>query len=631
MGVCMDESRIVEILKSANNPEKVALLQEIAKKPLSAVSVEMVDTVKCLTNDSDVAVRFWARKVFVPLVPVDAGQELSEELSPDILFRKLADAQSHFVANGILEKIMAKRDSASFRQLVEYLNNCNDAVVISFLVKNLATNFPSGETITVIEPFLQHLDDRVVSNCLEGLEHIPSIESAVLINRMLVRNNHRVKAAAAKALSHSDPELMKTAINRMLDDKNSPHTLIAACHAIGQLKGEEFLPRLAEIIADPIVGDNALEAATNIGGAATIGYLESLLDNADPELKKKLMGSIETIKINNRVREFGKAIGDALQDKKKACEAWSRSIIKKISKKSKDVLESGKQRLEDSHINIGSISNVAKTGLQQANSFDIRIVLLVIAILLFGVLFLRWTQQTAVIMTSKEACVNLELIINQKSDFGQKLEAFNKDMEVVGNICTPIMKVQPWLNDLEKLQKFEAYDFKFSDYLEKYFPLQTQVLNWAVDGTTKVLEKVGELENFRSQFQASYSDFNAGMREIRSGIYSWQNFDQTASASERILMVIGSYRKKIEEVCDLVKNAEKKMLELNDFLNFEKIQEMPILGRVVKSMQGGVDEIVKALQTAQNELTKFKNHFDEENDVLETIVQTAIRIKRADS
>jgi len=633
----MEESGMREILLAGNNPAKVVLLQELSKKSLSAASADLASAIRCLANDSDVAVRFWARKVAASLPPIVANREnasaQNEALPQDILFRRLADAQSHLVANELLGKILARRDPETSGLLFEYLKNCSDPIVISFLVKNLALNFPTGDTVRILEKFLQHHDERVVANCLEGLEHIPSIESAILINRMLIHDNHRVKSAAAKALFRFEPEVAKNAINQMLADKNNPHILIVACHAIGYLKCEDFLPRLMEMIPDPLVGDDALKAATNIGGEVAIGYLEALLATQDPELKQKIAGCIETVKANNQIRAVGQAISAALNEKKKACEAWGKSIIKKVGEISSDALKAGKQRLEHSDINFDSISGAAKIGIKKAKNFDLRLLPLVFTAVLLAYLLLQWVQQPTLSIkkTSKEACIELEAIVSQKGDFGQKLEAFNKDMEVVGKICSPIMKVQPWLNDLEKLQKFEAYDFKFSDYLEKYFPLQTQIFNWAIDGTKQVLEKVGELENFRSQFQASYSDFNAGINDIRRGEFSWQNFDRTASASENLLRVMGSYRKKIGEICSQVKNAENKMLELKAFLQFEKIQETPMLGRLVKSLQSGVDEIVKALQTVQNEINGFKDHFNEENQVLMSINSMVKGLERGDS
>ncbi len=283
----MNEKEIIKDI-SSNDPLKVILvLQNLAKNPFENYSSELLEKLVELTKNKDIGLKFWAKKALASSKVSENSEEMSESLpdnlSIDGLFEKLNTAPSHFVAIEVLVKIFAKRDPLSYQRLIDYLNSCQDSVISSHLVKNLCIYFPTEATLKVISPYLKHPDDRVIANAFEGLEFIDSPKSTLLITQMLGHENHRVRANAAKALAKKDPDATKKVIRVMINAKDRPHFIIAACHAISQLQAKEFLPELASLAENPILSEMAVCAIKNIGGPEAVAYLESLAETEDRE------------------------------------------------------------------------------------------------------------------------------------------------------------------------------------------------------------------------------------------------------------------------------------------------------------------------------------------------------------
>lgn len=324
----------IAVLQSSDNPAKVSMLQALVKNPLENPSGDFLAAVETLVNDGDIAVRFWAKKVFSSLPkqsPEIVESELAaEELPFDVLLKKLEDSQSHFIANEVIRKIFEKTSPDIFQSLIKYLGNCKDEIVISFLVKNLGIHFPTEETLTIIAPYLRHTDERVVANAVEGIEAIRSPKAIVLISQMLDHNNHRVKANAAKALAKQDPETAKSIVLRMLQMKDKPHFVIAGCHAIQQIKGEEFLPELVNLITDSVVGENALDAIVGIGGEVAEGYLEAAGEVEDAELKGKIQVALDRVRRSSQLKKVKTTVLNSIHKGKDALVKIGESVKEKI-------------------------------------------------------------------------------------------------------------------------------------------------------------------------------------------------------------------------------------------------------------------------------------------------------------
>lgn len=328
-----------EILSALNTDDKlaiIALLQKLVKISLKQPSTELLRKLQSLRNDEDIAIRFWVKKVCADLKTEVGKPELEikdeKELSLELLFQKLNEAQSHFIANEVLKKIFSKKDQSALEPILKYLQSCSDPIIISYLVKNLCFFFPTEKTMMLVAPYLKHEDDRVVANCVEGLEIIPSPKATLLINQMLSHENHRVKANAAKALANRDPETTKKVISVMLQSKEKPHFIIAACHAIGCLKQEHFLPELAKLVQNPLLTESALNAIEKIGGENAIGYLEALSETNDQETKDKIIHTIQRIKRGDNLKVIAEGVDVVLKAGKESAVAFGKAILDKAKK-----------------------------------------------------------------------------------------------------------------------------------------------------------------------------------------------------------------------------------------------------------------------------------------------------------
>lgn len=341
----------IAILNSNDNVAKVKLLQKMVKEKSCENDSLIIESVKRLCENEDIAVRFWAKKVSSNFVSkhsetLDRQPEEEENLTLEVLLKKLYGSPSHFVANEVIQKILEKKEETSYVELVKYLKACSDSIVISFLVKNLCIAFPSENTLAVVLPFLKHSDDRVVANCVEGLGFIPSPKATLLINQMLSHENHRIRANAAKALANKEPETTKKVIKLMLQAQDKPHFVIAACYAIKELRLEEFLPDLSGLILKPILSEASISAILNIGGEIALGYLEPFYPCEDKDVNVRLEKAIEKLKFDLKVKSLGQNIGNVLKDGKESLGALGKSIVGKLKSANEELKNKADQLMK---------------------------------------------------------------------------------------------------------------------------------------------------------------------------------------------------------------------------------------------------------------------------------------------
>ncbi len=262
-----DETTATASLSDSSNPQLlVPFLQNLLIQS-EEIDTQTAEKIGVLVTHGDLAVRFWARRVYNRFQCIKsfsddvtpADDEMPEKI--ELLHRKLtAVNRSPFLAMSVIEQILKRREPQSLLFLSEYLDRCDDPFQLSFLTKNLCAYFPTEEVLQRVVPFLKHTDSRVVANTIEGIEKIRSDKGIPIFTQMLRHDNHRVRANALKALARYDSEKTIYALSEMLKMREKPHFVIAACHAVCELKNPVFLPVLAENLGYRLLFDDSLRA-----------------------------------------------------------------------------------------------------------------------------------------------------------------------------------------------------------------------------------------------------------------------------------------------------------------------------------------------------------------------------------
>ncbi|MFZ2960155.1 MAG: HEAT repeat domain-containing protein [Candidatus Ozemobacteraceae bacterium] len=282
---------LLELLRSEDAAVRVSALQFLVQNPHFARNEEVVILLKPLADEPDGTVRFWARKVIAELERSVASHNvfdpslqklrkilLPTDLHPENIQERVQACISGQDAIDLLKPIVDLRRSEFLDSLISILETSKDVRVIAYLVKSLGCRFPQDRLIPLIGKFLDHDDDRVSANAIEGLENIGSSNSIGDFARLLDHKSHRVRANAAKALSKFDAVIAGETLEQMLRDKDHPHIIIGACHAIKQLKAESFLSDLVPLVGDPLISESALEAISSIFENTALKFMDGLLE-----------------------------------------------------------------------------------------------------------------------------------------------------------------------------------------------------------------------------------------------------------------------------------------------------------------------------------------------------------------
>ncbi len=259
------------MLNSEKNTDVVYYLQNIFLQDQSPEE-DILGKIDSFRSHKDPGVRFWARKVynkfFASRAIKDSAEEqhsLEQAVDTEILHKKLLNVQeSTFMAISVMEQILKKAEPQSLPFLISHLKAVKDPFQISFLAKHLCFAFPSDELLNTIIPFLKHTDDRVVANAIEGIERLRTEKGIPYCSEMLRHKNQRVRANAAKALFHFNKEKTYRALAQMLQTREEPHHVLAACFAVRELKEPRFLPILAENLSSRILFEDTLSAIRSI-------------------------------------------------------------------------------------------------------------------------------------------------------------------------------------------------------------------------------------------------------------------------------------------------------------------------------------------------------------------------------
>ncbi len=185
-------------------------------------------------------------------------------VASSIISQSLANRQHNFIAAPLLNKLKNAReseialhelewatrlDTVAFKKALElYLDRCTEEKHISWLVKNLPRAYPDPEQIPLLTSFLTYGDERIVSNTIEGLENIKDPMAISIIAQMLDHASPRVRSTAAAALARANPDKAHKALEFMLKNPDDTAMIKAACHAISQLKHENFAELLLPLL-----------------------------------------------------------------------------------------------------------------------------------------------------------------------------------------------------------------------------------------------------------------------------------------------------------------------------------------------------------------------------------------------
>ncbi|MBF0547243.1 MAG: HEAT repeat domain-containing protein [Candidatus Riflebacteria bacterium] len=310
-------SEIINRLGSIDPEERSRALQELFRDPFLLSNDGITSLVTKMLRDSDEGVRFWARRLNHSFfeernkskreAKICFSENLADISSPEQilqLFEKLKTlSDSPMLAIEVIAKILEFKEPSVVDPLLKLLGSFKDPILISFLVKHLPITFPKINLENALIPYLQHSDNRVIANAIEGLEAIGGTNSIALFAQLLKHSSPRVRANAAKALGRSNPELSFQIFSKMLEYKQKPHFIIAALHAIKQLNNFDFLPKLFEFFSDPVVGNDAIEAFAHLHLNQLVKRIEAISNPEVAEKTKKILVAQTGGKILNWMQE----------------------------------------------------------------------------------------------------------------------------------------------------------------------------------------------------------------------------------------------------------------------------------------------------------------------------------------
>jgi ankyrin repeat protein len=256
-----------------------------------------------LCHDDDPGVQFWAKKVRMKFAPTSEADKPAAGKKPvptaskpktlPEFMERLRNTKGCFLCQELIRQILELKAPQTRAALLAYLQEVQDPMILSFLVKKLGQEFRDPALIVHLKPLLAHADERVVANTLEGIEALHVKESIVIFAQMLNHESHRVRANAAKAINTYDQEVSRTIFTQMLGMEERPHFIIAACKAIRETKDVYFLPALVHVGTNPLITADALETIQTLGGKDLLeAFHQKMAVHPDPE---KTAGLIESI------------------------------------------------------------------------------------------------------------------------------------------------------------------------------------------------------------------------------------------------------------------------------------------------------------------------------------------------
>ena len=204
--------------------------------------------------------------------------QLSERSELDlVVLRKHLEAEDHAVR---LEAVaaageLAWQDSLPF--LVARLAEESHPWVISKLTKVIGT-LGDKDSLDVLVKFLDHEDERVRANTIEGIEALPGDEKFRYLMPRLEDPSPRVRANALKALQALGGEQFSALLGRMVHSPEVDQRL-SVLYALGAIRGQAAHGHLARMMEDdhPEVRARAITLMGRRGDMAAAQALIALM------------------------------------------------------------------------------------------------------------------------------------------------------------------------------------------------------------------------------------------------------------------------------------------------------------------------------------------------------------------
>ncbi len=246
---------ILAVLQEGNDEERRAILEFLALQCRISVNEARacLPLIQNLVYHPEAEVRFFARKAAQRLL--DEHRCLVDESSPengeaanggrlpprDVLLRKIR-LGSRYVVFEALERLTESGDPNLFTPLIEFLQQETDPYKVSFLVRRLS-RIPDPRVPDTLVGYLDHQDFRVVANALEGLAELPTPHLQERFTALAASSDHRVRAAAIRALFRYDRSAARLALEGMLR-RDSVAFQEAAMHVLAQVMAPDLEPLL---------------------------------------------------------------------------------------------------------------------------------------------------------------------------------------------------------------------------------------------------------------------------------------------------------------------------------------------------------------------------------------------------
>ncbi|HNY10163.1 MAG TPA: HEAT repeat domain-containing protein [Candidatus Wallbacteria bacterium] len=367
----MDENtknqQVKALLKKLSDKDPDAR-QEGLKEALNLPDIRVLESVKVLLNDSNPAVRYYAKKTFGSLSAQIASRtmvEAEEKKAADD--EKEAAAQktqgSDFLsreARDRIKNIQSIPDSADAVRaglLIDELKTTGDKYIIATIIKKLG-KIGGKDIVSNIIPYLSHEDPRVIANAIEALDELGDEEGVMATLKLLSHEDNRVKGNITKILykylekDRASKSLILDKLSNMLDSKE-PWTQDSAIYALSA-----------------IGNDRALEILTGFKGHAE-GAIRNKISDTILKLKKKLDPNFEERERNAKWASESviNGIDSSIKTNQRLIKPQQVESINENIAKFKDLIWRPDAKPQQNAIRVAAASVIILTGLFMATVF----------------------------------------------------------------------------------------------------------------------------------------------------------------------------------------------------------------------------------------------------------------------
>lgn len=309
---------ILKKIAESSGDQKIEAIKEAANCP----EIKVLEAIKELVNDSNPAVRYYAKKTFSSIsaqISTRAMVEIEEKKAREALdaYKDAGGGQekSDLISSKAREKIKfiqeisEEKNAEQAELLLTQLKLETDKYVIATMLKKLG-KISDFKAVPALISFLSYPDPRVIANAVEALDEIGSEDGIAAMLNLLAHDDNRVKGNIVKAL-YKYFEKDKLSKSLILDKLKT------------MLNSRE-----------PWTQDSAVYALLTIGNETALELLKAFRGKLDKSINDKLNTAVETIQ-----RKLDPEYDQKQLKIKNAAESAISGIDKKISDNKKIVNE----------------------------------------------------------------------------------------------------------------------------------------------------------------------------------------------------------------------------------------------------------------------------------------------------